>query len=643
MNIFKHIMLVGVVFFNIALSCNFAQAGIEKELKAQVKISINWNIDEADSIKKGSFSFYLKGKLRLNEKFASTDQLEPAMAAFIPYSFKQVNASVNYKNIVIDKKPPKGCPEVKSERSYSGPVSVKTDLEPGALLIFYLGSMLEQVKQNLDQTFMGGMSKSMIPAEAENKMDDYYLFGLPVESMHATGKRRIDLNGGQCKYIPTKQDINIGLTLEKILVNKKGILSGKKTWHSDILSLSPKLIGIKGKKTPVPAWPAEKQNGSVKYNVKWTFGEQLPPKIKPASIAFNTETNKDQKIVLTLKELSSEKDISPPEWIRDKKNKPAALVLGNKFKVKAVFEADKNIKKVEIWAEEEVVKGDGGFGGIEKKIVNVENGKISAEFDIKTPQNVIGINEIKWIWRAKDMTPGKEPVELLAGQTQHKIFIIGPSLGNTVLDIPFINYNKYVYIVKNGCKWAAGTKGGRETFDTIWGQFWDIPGPAGNILRYVHKGADIYDTSGLLKAGKGRCGAWSDFFYDTVACQGILIRKICIQPKAPYTLLIVKKMPGQGNLAPYRGFYEHVFTAYNHKYYDPSYHTETIADLYAYEQRSFIAYCDLDAVDEKQSCAEYFTDDIDGFIDCLVNNADDCAPNNVRVCEIKKGCDDKNK
>ncbi|MDY7035630.1 MAG: hypothetical protein SV375_05630 [Thermodesulfobacteriota bacterium] len=662
----KIILITGSLVFIFLSSFYRAEAAIEKELKALVTININWDKDEH----KGFMQFRFNATLIANENFSSTEQLESPRPVFIPYKLQQARASVNYVSKTIDKKPTEGAPELISIYEYSGPVKIKTDLTPGPLIIRYMGSMLKQISQVLKQQGMGDM-KIPIPAEAKNAMTDNYMFVLPTDKVHTKGKQRhyrivCCNNAGESYkewyYKDIEKDITLGsLKLENIQIGDDGKLSGSQTWKADAKLLNPALAGRKGDDTVFPNSPEEDPNGDVNYSVNWAFGKQLPPQVNIQSVAFNTGENKEKEIVLTLSELNSDSDITPPEWTEAGKNKPAALILGNKFKVKAVFKVEKGLKKAKVWAEEDVIEGNGGFGGIEEKTVDVENGRIEAEFTIKTPQDVIGINEVRWIWKVQDKTRDKETTDTEAGVSRHKIFIIGPGPGNKILGT---EYKKYVYIVKNGCKWAADTTGGDETFNKIWENFWDIPAPeGGGILSYRHTTPEVYTTRNLLYYGHGRCKAWQRFFYATMACQGVQTEKIGIRPKQPLDLLIVKKQGAQGNANPNRIFKNHTLNAYKGKYYDPSYHSDPIprgGGPLLYETESIIAYCDCsflrdcklnELVGEALSmhffnklfpntfntCGDFLLggDDI-RFVACLSNEEFGCFMNDPGVCEVEE-------
>jgi hypothetical protein len=652
-----------VIFFS---SFYPAEAAIEKELDGIVTMNITWNKDGRE----GSMQFSFSATLIVDERFSSTTQLESPRPVFIPYKLQNPRASVNYVSKIIDQKPPEGAPELISVYEYSGPVKIKTDLTPGSLIIQHLGSMLKQIRKGLEQQGMGGM-KIPIPDEAKNSMTDNYMFALPTEKVNAKGKRRhsrsvcCDADGEsytEWYYKDIEKDITLGsLKLQKIQIGDDGKLSANKTWKAEARLLSPALTGRKGDSAVYPNSPEEDPNGNVNYSVNWAFGKQLLPQVSIQSVAFNTGKNKKEKIVLPLSELPSENDITPPEWIEGSKNKPAALILGNQFKVKAVFNVKKGLKKAKVWAEEEVLKGNGGFGGIKEKDVEVKNGRIEAEFTIKTPQDVIGNNEVRWIWKAQDQTQGKETTDIEAGVSRHKIYIIGPGPGNQILGT---EYKKYVYIVKNGCKWAAGTKGGDDTFNHIWDNFWNIEAPGGGgILTYRHTSPEIYTTHELLYYGHGRCKAWQEFFYATMACQGIKTEKLGIRPKQPLDLLIVKKQAAQGNPDPNRSFPSHALNAYNGKYYDPSYHTGPISrgdGPFLYETDSFIAYCDCSFYQECNPAElereiatmrfwnKYFpgtfksciplllAGDDAGFASCLSSDSFGCFANDHSLCEVEE-------
>ena len=337
--------------------------------------------------------------------------------------------------------------------------------------------------------------------------------------------------------------------------------------------------------------------------------------MKIKKIFFNYDANKGTAV-----QLKSEKDdsrIMAPEWTATDIPKPAAFVLDSAFKVKALLGVEgKRIEKAEIWAEEEVVnEGTGsikkGFKGIKKKTVTFSPGEKEkeVEFSVEAPQPVISVNQVKWFWRANVWYQGsKEPeeVEIKTGgpgerdYTEHTIYVVGGK--------PVLKTTAYVFLVKNGCQWAEGQKGGDGAFQEIWKRFWNIPCPedtpcshgaeASGVLTYDHGESVPITTIGLLQKGIGKCGAWQELFWDMMGSQGIPVQKYTIYPKSDefgIVSMIVGWGTAQGNVDPTRAFYDHAIVEYCGTFYDPSYWKFHAAGpgepITTYEENTFVGYC----------------------------------------------------
>ncbi|MDY6791885.1 MAG: hypothetical protein SWH54_11530 [Thermodesulfobacteriota bacterium] len=609
---------------------------IKESLPVNITLNTNWEINNNDLEYKGSLQFRISGKLDVNKTFSSAQQNLPAV--LIPYRFSQVTASYSYQETQIDKDPPKDCPGLIAEYSGSGPIQFKPVPQFGDLIIQYLGDMMKNLKE-------AGISNF----EGADTMVDFYRFHTAGHEIKVKGKK---LNN-DCEYEDHEKKEHVSIQFG-FKIDKDGKMSGHKPWSARFdtgpPSFNVKTYDLPPKMNEKPYIPEKSSQGNVQYMLSWNIGKQQPPDIEIKNASFNYKgDNNDRRIVLHLKKLDTNSEIKAPEWIKDEKKEPAAFVAGQSFMVKATFQGDQETKKLEIWAEEEVLEGTGGFGGIKEKTIDVKSGEFNGEFKIKSPQKTIGKNKVCWKWKGRDKTPGKEEVVSDLGESEHTIYIVGGGPGGKILPEKF---NKYVYIVRKGCEWATGTTGGKQTLNKIWSNFWNIPGPNNStILAYSHAEKN-YDTVSLLKSGRGACGAWSNFFYDMAACQGIKLEKITIHPKPPYNVFIVGQRPAQGNPSPDRGFTEHAFNAYQGKFYDPSYHFQTHKDYYVYENNTIVAYCNNKDAKTEDILKNLLNSALGGLLgncyqqwfinepndnalaDCLIENSDQCAPNSPRECEL---------
>lgn len=72
--------------------------------------------------------------------------------------------------------------------------------------------------------------------------------------------------------------------------------------------------------------------------------------------------------------------------------------------------------------------------------------------------------------------------------------------------------------------------------DAIWQEFGDNSVTrvfSTTSMKYMHDSGSGYDTAALLSAGKGRCGAWANFFADTIKAHGIAAEVTAITAKTP--------------------------------------------------------------------------------------------------------------
>ena len=482
---------------------------------------------------------------------------------------------------------------------------------------------------------------------------DFYQFGCVLPGRFVVSGM---CQGRDCKYDKCEKKISLGRVSLGFKIPSSGKMEGHRNWKASpktfesifIVSLAdlPDKMGL-------PAYkPAQSTGGDVTYNVTWAFGKAV---LKPLdgevrTVSFNyTDGSQDQEHSLKLLHHNPSRPVEPPEWIRgDVVPEPAAFVRDYPFLVKAVFDCRRPVKAAEIRADE---TGDSGscFGGQLTQVgdLTISGKQISGEFVIKTPQKVIGTHRVRWQWEGDiefEDEPGKIKANL--GESEHTIYIVG--------DVPTRNTRAYKHAVDLGCEWAEGTDGGADTFGQIWSKFWNIRAPNGGILSYAHKPECPGDTNALLTNNEGKCGAWADFFKDTVGIHGIQILKIGIYPKnaemtipgeSCFDTIVVKEGPAQGNPEPARVFFEHVLNELNGIYYDPSYHYEFSGSLNGYENEMFQGYCrSLEVKDlinsGKTRCAQINHSNKQQrealIAECLIKAEDDgtaCVPNRDE-CEV---------
>ena len=194
---------------------------------------------------------------------------------------------------------------------------------------------------------------------------------------------------------------------------------------------------------------------------------------------------------------------------------------------------------------------------------------------------------------------------------------------------PVASVTRYETLLKVGCDAAnQGTEPANEDdlVQAIWSNGFsgrDVHRVNGTQLKYWDGGAaDATNSAGLIRDANGQCGAWAEFFMDTMSVQGITATQkmlvtskytddpsmLMTDPRTFYRMgsFLVKDWtfntagtapsdvapfnyrfstapgvptectrgtaaPGQGNDNPPGGFYNHFIVKYNGRYYDPSY------------------------------------------------------------------------
>jgi len=670
---FLHCFRTAVLMLILTSAVSVAVADSQETLPARIVINISWDIDEDNIInRRGSLSKQIAGTLELNPLSVETSDGEALTPVSLQYFADGLSGSYKYAETVTEKNPPKDCEPLLA--TYEG-IGTITAAQSGLLRVqrmkhlasAYLDKLAPEQKQFLAQ----------IPGQ--DLLIDYYDFGCAFSAQPSTVSGKSRENNSGCKYSDREKSLSLGNILLGFKIPSSGEMKGHRTWTTRAKSkphLSVTLADLPDRMRWPAYKPAVRPGGNVTYNVTWAFGEAAKPiDVDVSTVSFKyTGGNQDQDLCLQLLHHGPEKPIKPPEWTDQEEIEiqPAAFVCGYSFWVKAVFKCKRPVKSAKIRAFEEVFDGK-GFGGelSQDGDLEISDKEISGEFIIKTPQDVIGTHWVRWQWEG-DIEFKDEPGKITAhlGYSEHTIYIVG--------GVPGENVHAYKYAVDLGCEWAKGLEGGKPALDAIWKNFWDIPAPDRNhgILSYKHKTPTPPGTTDeLLTKGEGICGAWADFFKDTVGIHGIEISKTGIYPKFPgitdpicvksepgefcFDHILVKERPAQGNLKPSRVFPEHVLNKYEGVYYDPSYHVMFSGSLNAFENKMFHGYCrSWEVLDKDKEIEETVNDLEEGevkpecsgipydvtnpsvwmalFADCLIVNGildGGCVPNS-NECEV---------
>jgi len=139
--------------------------------------------------------------------------------------------------------------------------------------------------------------------------------------------------------------------------------------------------------------------------------------------------------------------------------------------------------------------------------------------------------------------------------------------------------NLFHTVVDVACRYAVGQTVESNIVTAIWSDFtdrsvlkWDGTGP----MQYWGPKAlsqPLFYTADLVREADGRCGAWAEFFEDTLAVHGVASQIHEIQaPLYPVGVMgIYSSLLGQGGTPLQREFVNHAVVTAGSVLYDPSY------------------------------------------------------------------------
>jgi len=198
-----------------------------------------------------------------------------------------------------------------------------------------------------------------------------------------------------------------------------------------------------------------------------------------------------------------------------------------------------------------------------------------------------------------------------AGENTNRVYVSwrAPTTGNlfhTVVDV--------------ACRNAVGQTVESNIVAGIWSDFadrsvlkWDGTGPMrywGNEAYARRNSPSALDTTAELVAyADGQCGAWQEFFSDTLSLHGISCVPHTIRPNAPFIgFSIYSSLNGQGGSPLERHFRDHAVNSYGGVLYDPSYGTNYPSKL-AWEDASVESFGNPVTADQKGVLEVTFTPD----------------------------------
>jgi len=180
--------------------------------------------------------------------------------------------------------------------------------------------------------------------------------------------------------------------------------------------------------------------------------------------------------------------------------------------------------------------------------------------------------------------------------------------------------NLYHTVLDVACRNAIGRTIETDIVAGIWSGFegrnvnrWDGVGP----MRYwgpisYANGLDTtkcIDTFDLVKYADGKCGAWGEFFRDTLSTHGVANTKHVINsPQNFQGFSIYAILPGQGGTPLARLFSNHEVVSHGVNLYDPSYGAKHLSKL-LWEDGCVDYYVGPETPDEKGVLQTSFTPD----------------------------------
>ena len=209
-----------------------------------------------------------------------------------------------------------------------------------------------------------------------------------------------------------------------------------------------------------------------------------------------------------------------PEWIRHRKNAPAAYLRGAQPSIEVVFFMNQGMGDTYTIGGTYWVGADGPDGGVTEQTVDLEwqasqAGMIGpVRFQLAEPlPDAIGRRAMRLSWYFKTSDdPGAQRFAL--GETEHVICTTWrPLVSDDEEDLP-----PWIYapVVEWTSAWAAGCDDAKAICDAIVKNLWSTGlqyGVAGWTVRY------------MLLAGGGMCGGWNQLFQTMAASQGVFVHK----------------------------------------------------------------------------------------------------------------------
>lgn len=264
-----YMVMTSVLFFPIQNAHGKKnQEKVKKVLKFSASLNVRWTIDSEETENTGSMNIRAQGPLMLNREMSSMDQGLPAVMV----NYKSQGNTLgfySYKETIIDKNPPKDCPnKVVEKYEAAGSTLLKIVPGPGNLITNHFASLFKD-------TGLGHMA----PPDVSGMLIDHYILALPFNEIAINGQK---LDPGSCSWRPSTRKIKIANSIIG-KIGKKGEMKGSHTWAAKFDSTSlPPHLSVKVNEMPKtmnnekPYAPEKETGGNVTYTMSWNIEEFKP-------------------------------------------------------------------------------------------------------------------------------------------------------------------------------------------------------------------------------------------------------------------------------------------------------------------------------------------------------------------------------
>jgi hypothetical protein len=242
----------------------------EEVLSANVRVNVDWNIEQGNTINKGRMTLDINDCMRLDRTYTKEVKTK-SISSFFPFLIYKPQSMIvqyTYAESLMDKEPGK-CPPLAAEYIGNGVFSLSGDpysISRANLYIRKIASMIPGAKQMESLKDLPGLPDGA-------GFCDYYEFlaGGPKVTIHGRIRR------SDCTYKSDEKEINICKLGIRFQIPDDGKMVGKREWSTKTKTGAPPLkitlSDLPASMKQAPYEPESMAKGDVNYSVKWSFGE----------------------------------------------------------------------------------------------------------------------------------------------------------------------------------------------------------------------------------------------------------------------------------------------------------------------------------------------------------------------------------